>query len=145
MGNETAAAGIGVVGALSLSNAVFIGGMGQNSTVSLAGPLKMNNNKIFGQPLELIAQNGTDLTLSAEIGSVVVPSPMKLSGPIVPANAGLLQVEGTLKVQNIQLELLASESARPDSSPQPSIVCSLSYSNRFGWIRLTRDYAAHNF
>ena len=128
--NETAAAGIGVVGALSLSNAVFIGGMGQNSTISLAGPLKMNNNKIFGQPLELIAQvtslrflhdqqlcgqlplqaviiattttltlscffvqNGTDLTLSAEIGSVVVPSPMKLSGPIVPANAGLLQVQ----------------------------------------------------
>ena len=56
-----------------------------------------------------------------------------------------VQVEGTLKVQNIQLELLASESARPDSSPQPSIVCSLSYSNRFGWIRLTGDYAAHNF
>eukprot|EP01052_Picozoa_sp_SAG31_P001055 SAG31_NODE_34_length_31842_cov_31.677850_11_plen_183_part_00 len=76
-------------------------------------------------------------------GKVVVNSPAHMIGPLVPlemaGGIGRLSITGTLRVQNMQFQLMDIESERTDSAPTPSLTCNSAQPDRYGWLRLTRS------
>eukprot|EP01050_Picozoa_sp_SAG11_P015837 SAG11_NODE_2095_length_3833_cov_4.084092_3_plen_144_part_01 len=78
------------------------------------------------------------ISLEAEGGGFVsIQSPTHMSGPIVPqqSSGGVarLTVEGTVRAQNVQFELLESEASRTDIRPEPSMTCNDANPQRIGW------------
>eukprot|EP01051_Picozoa_sp_SAG22_P013417 SAG22_NODE_1499_length_4287_cov_10.199857_5_plen_79_part_00 len=65
---------------------------------------------------------------------MVLNSPAHMIGPLVPQHVvggvGRLSVTGTLRVQNLQFELIETESARMDSAPTPSLTCNFAQVRR---------------
>ena len=82
-------------------------------------------------------------------GKVVINSPAHMIGPLVPqqvvGGVGRLTVTGTMRVQNLQFQLMETESARMDSAPTPSLTCNFAQPDRFGWLRLTRSAASRKY
>ena len=137
------------------------------------------DHQIIGAPLYLTAKEGTNITMEAlNGGQIVMHSPIKMAGPIIPRNleyqvkgdsssggeVAMVHVVGTVKVQNLQFDLVETE--RPEQSPQPGMLCTyatvrarapipwpllafvciVSHSlvccvqtGRHGWVRLTQD------
>lgn len=166
---EQAASDIaGQDGSLSLSDTVYVhpqkttsvmvNGTQVNTTtgsVGINGQLDVGHHGILGSPLYL---KGSNVTIEALVGGAIsLKSPMKVTGPVTPTQmVGRLgapvdgpvpmgHVQGTVKVQNLQFELVETESGRPDSSPQPVIGCDYESVGRHGWIRLTMDSVANNY
>jgi len=94
------------------------------------------DHQIIGAPLYLTAKEGTNITLEAlNGGQIVMHSPIKMAGPIIPRNleyqvkgdsssggeVAMVHVVGTVKVQNLQFDLVETE--RPEQSPQPGMLC----------------------
>jgi hypothetical protein len=103
-------------------------------SVSLAGAMDLGEHQLIGEPLYLTAKSGTNITMEAlNDGHIVMHSPLKMVGPIIPRDleylesgdpssgggVPMVQVMGTVKVQNLQFKLLDTEMDRPDASPQP--------------------------
>lgn len=122
--------------------------------MSLAGALDLSSHQLIGEPLYLTAKSGTNITMEAlNGGEIVMHSPLKMVGPIIPRDLEFLQsgdstsgggvpmvqVMGTVKVQNLQFKLLDSEMNRPDASPQPGMLCNYQSTGRHGWVRLTHS------
>ena len=94
------------------------------------------DHQIIGAPLYLTAKEGTNITMEAlNGGQIVMHSPIKMAGPIIPRNleyqvkgdsssggeVAMVHVVGTVKVQNLQFDLVETE--RPEQSPQPGMLC----------------------
>lgn len=106
--------------------------------ISLAGAMDVADHQIIGAPLYLTAKEGTNITMEAlNGGQIVMHSPIKMAGPIIPRNVeyatkgdsssggevAMVQVVGTVKVQNLQFDLVESESMRTAGSAQPGMLC----------------------
>jgi len=55
----------------------------------------------------------------------------------------MLEVPGTLEVENLQFELL--ELNRPDSNPVPVMGCGQTTTGRHGMVRLTQDASGQKY
>lgn len=145
---EAAADRYGHEGSLSLSDKLYLhprntepafgttreGTIVGPPSVTLAGALDLEEHQLIGEPLYLTAKSGTNITMEAlNGGHIVMHSPLKMAGPIIPrdleyqqsgdASSGggvpMVEVMGTVKVQNLQFKLLSIETNKPDASPQP--------------------------
>eukprot|EP01043_Picozoa_sp_COSAG02_P010117 COSAG02_NODE_350_length_24063_cov_47.131447_15_plen_467_part_00 len=145
---EAAADPYGHEGSLSLSDKLYLhpinpdlafgttheGTIVGPPSVSLAGSIDLEEHQLIGEPLYLTAKSGTNITMEAlNGGQIVMHSPLKMVGPIIPRDmeyqqsgdessgggVPMVQVLGTVKVQNLQFKLLDIEMNKPDASPQP--------------------------
>jgi hypothetical protein len=104
------------------------------------------------------SSSGTNITVEAvNGGTIAFKSPTKMAGPILPKQlvgrlggtvdgaVPMVYTEGTLKVQNLQFQILDEDKNRPNGSPQPTASCDFESKGRHGWLRMTSDQAQRQY
>jgi hypothetical protein len=156
---EAAADPYGEDGSLSLSDVMYLhpDHAANEPAVSLSGDVDAEGHQIIGGSLSLIGRTNITMQVIGAGGEIVMDSPLSASGPIYPRDpvyqidgdpsSGMptpqLEVPGTLQMENLQFELL--ELNRPDSNPEPDMVCDAATTGRHGMVRLTQDASGQKY
>ena len=146
-------------GSLSLSDVMYLhpDHAANEPAVSLSGDVDAGAHQIIGGSLNLIGRTNITLQVIGAGGEIVMHSPLSASGPIYPrdpvhSRAGVpssgnpvptLEVDGTLKLENLQFEL--QELNRPDGNPVPAMSCDATTTGRHGLVRLAQSAAAQKY
>lgn len=146
-------------GSLSLSDVMYLhpDHAANEPAVSFSGDVDAGAHQIIGGSLNLIGRTNITLQVIGAGGELVMHSPLRASGPIYPRDAvysidgdptsgnplPLLEVDGTLMVENLQLELL--ELNRPDGNPEPAMRCDAATTGRHGSLRLSQSAAGQKY
>lgn len=158
--NEAADDQYGREGSLSLSDVIYLhpDHAANESAVSFSGDVDAGAHQIIGGSLNLKGiKNITLQVVGDDGGEIVMHSPLSASALIYPRNVQYqiegdrssgtptptLEVDGTLMVENLQLELL--ELNRIDSQPVPAMPCGPTTTGLHGLVRLTQSASGQKY
>jgi hypothetical protein len=155
---EASADRYGRDGSLSLSDVMYLhpDHAANEPALSFSGDVDAGAHQIIGGSLNLIGRTNITLQVIGAGGELVMHSPLSASGPIYPRDSvypidgdpssgdpqPLLEVDGTLMLENVQLELL--EQNRPDGG-YPAMRCDAATTSQHGTLRLTMSHSAQKY